>query len=246
MPDTNALAANDDGSDIFMGQSLDDLDNSLAEEIIEEETKEEQETAEESNQKTNKEDKKVKSESINENKKSTKSDKFTKLNSVIKNKKIILISISLLSIFIISSIYYFYFFNTKDLTQDKEPKIIKKIDLSIINHKRLNRKLQILLEDEQERLTKVKVIKQNNIEKEKKIHLVSIQIAILHEKIDIEFSQQLDSLNLEIQSCYKKNMRSIFVLVDKRDAPSILSKIQNNIARDAYINYNVDIENLCK
>jgi hypothetical protein len=246
-----ALAANDDGSDIFMGQSLDDLDSTLSGD-------EEDSNSEESKVSTDEEDtidSSVETTDDNITTEKEKKSKFSKILNLSKKMKIIIVSSVFTLILVLAAAwYYFYVYQVEEESkkQEKTQKLLKKkekvVDLSIINTKRLNRKLSVLLEDEKDRIKDTlkeekKIEKQNDIIVETKKTI--IQIAILYKKIDPEFALKLDALNLDIKECRGRNNTKIFAIVPNKNSDLILMKINKLIAKDAFISKQ-NLLNLCE
>jgi hypothetical protein len=272
MAEDNGLATNEDGSDIFMGQSLDDFNDVLGGDIEEEsdissneetiETTENISTNEIDTQSDNIKDKPIAKDSAKKSKfsKLFKLPKLPKISisSINISKKIKIILIVLLIIVAMLG-YYFFIYTKEQTTTHKQTieKTIKKsvkkkekvINLSIINIKRLNKKLQILLEDEQERLNKTleeekiasEVLKKSLTQKKE-----IIQIATLTKKMDLEFSNQIELLNVDIKMCNTKTFTKIFAVVNSNNVDSILHTIHTNIAKDAFIVRDLDISAICQ
>ncbi len=258
----DALAANEDGSDIFMGQSLEDIESdieSTEEDIPKDQDEVVDETASDNQQEDVndqvKEDQSKSDDDLQDEQPKIKSSFKEKLKflSHIKLSKMLLIVISIILLSISGVVYYIYFITedkvTKETKQLKEEKVefkkeIEPVNLSLINVKRLNIKLKVLLDAEKEAFQKQKR-QESKLENKVDIKKVAIQIAFLHKKMDDEFDYKINNLGIHTISCYRKDGQILFGIVNEANALKILDKIHINIAKDAFISKK-DVDNLCK
>ncbi len=264
------IAANEDGSDIFMGQSIDELHSDLeptqdsTEDDIAanedgsdifmgqsiDELHSDLEPIQDSAEDDIADNIEVKSTDENLQEEQSIVEDTNKKESSKRTKFIRYSFVFLIVVLISMGIYYYFILNSKDLDNKNnklpEVKKVKAIDLTIINKKMLNKKLKILLDDEKDAFIKREKAKEiAPIVSKPTDNIIAIQVAVLQNSIDNKFMKKLQKLQYPIKKCSKQNADIFYILVPKSKADIVCKNINLNIVKDAFISTS-DVASLCK